>query len=100
MTFVPPSLGLGLSAGVAALHHLPQPGAPQLGLEVPVRRGRGDALLVDLLQAGLSRRVEVLDQARAQAVLLLRVLACAAQLGEMLLDDLPHRPNESMASLW
>ena len=30
---------------VAALHHLPQAGAAQLGLEVPVGRIRGDALL-------------------------------------------------------
>src|SRR5829696_5237617 len=92
-------LALRLGAGVAALHHLPQAGAAQLGLEVPVRRGRRDALLTNPLEARLAGGVEVLDQARAQVLELLRGLLRAPELGEVLFDDLLQRPSPWTASL-
>ena len=50
-------------ARVAALHHVPQPGAAQLGLEVPVGRVGRDALLAHRPQRRLGRGVELGERA-------------------------------------
>ena len=75
---------------VAALHHLPQAGALQLRLEVPVGRVRRDALDLDRAHRGHRGRVQAGDQLVLQPVELLRRLLGAAELGEMSFDDSLH----------
>ena len=77
-------LRLRLRRRVAALHHLPQARALELGLEVPVRRLGGDPLLPHRLERRRGLGVELGDQVRAELLLRLagRAAPCACGRGD------------------
>src|SRR6185503_14752949 len=69
----PRLLRLRLRRRVAALHHVPQARALELGLEVPVRRLGGDPLLPHRLERRRGLGVELGDQVRTELLLRLGV---------------------------